>query len=269
MDIGELRVDPVVDGAGRFVPTKSYRGTTVDQWRGHEDLLDADGRLSFAIGGFLIRGLGHTTLVDLGGGPTMFRGMRGGAFLGELAALGVSPEQVTDVIFSHLHVDHVGWARTGKGTPTFPNAVYRCARADWTFFMTEEHTDPALAMTAPVLTPISDRFELWDGQRTLLPGVDVLPAPGHTPGSVVVVVSSGSARAVLLGDVVHCPVELVDDEWAGLGDVDAGLARRTRAALSRELEGGETAVSAAHFPGLRFGRLLRAEGRRRWLVGQA
>ena len=78
--------------------------------------------------------------------------------------------------------------------------------------------------------------------------------------------SSGADRAMLLGDVVHCPVELVDDEWAGLGDVDPALAKRTRNALARELEGDEVPVAAAHFPGLQFGRLLAANGKRAWVV---
>src|SRR5205814_8580706 len=100
----------------------------------------------------------------------------------------------------------------------------------------------------------------------LLPGVDTMAAPGHTPGSTIVVVSSGADRALLLGDVVHCPIELIDDEWGSMGDVDPELAKRTRIALARELEGTDVPVAAAHFPGLQFGRLLAAEGKRRWVV---
>ncbi len=118
-----------------------------------------------------------------------------------------------------------------------------------------------------MLDGLSDRFETWDScATTLLAGVDTLAAPGHTPGSTVIVVSSGDERAMLLGDVVHCPVELVDDEWGALFDVDPALALRTRIALNRELEATGVRAAAAHFPGLRFGRLLRGEGRRRWVV---
>jgi glyoxylase-like metal-dependent hydrolase (beta-lactamase superfamily II) len=93
-----------------------------------------------------------------------------------------------------------------------------------------------------------------------------MSAPGHTPGSTILVLSHGAARGLLLGDVVHCPVELLDDEWSGLGDVDPALARKTRNALARELEGTDTPVAAAHFSGMVFGRLLLAEGRRSWVV---
>jgi hypothetical protein len=82
----------------------------------------------------------------------------------------------------------------------------------------------------------------------------------------MLVVSSGAARAMLLGDVVHCPVELLDDEWAGLGDVDPALAQRTRVALAKELEGADIPVAAAHFPEMAFGRLLAGQGRRSWVL---
>jgi hypothetical protein len=62
-------------------------------------------------------------------------------------------------------------------------------------------------------------------------------------------------------------VELLDDEWAGMGDVDPALALRTRQALIRELEGSDVPAAATHFAGMQFGRLLAAEGTRRWVLG--
>jgi glyoxylase-like metal-dependent hydrolase (beta-lactamase superfamily II) len=262
MHVGEIRIDPVIDGTGRFSPTKSFRGTTEEQWSVHRDLLDEDGLLGFAMGGFLIRGNGHVTLVDLGMGARSWLGIDGGAYLASLAEHGVSPADVTDVIFTHLHFDHIGWASTEEGEPVFPNATYRCSPADWGHFMGDNPDDEVVAR----LGPVRERIEMWDHAGPLLSGIDTQHAPGHTPGSTVVVVSSGAERAMLLGDVAHCPVELVDDEWASLFDVDPVLAAKTRVALNRELEGSEIPVAAAHFPGLRFGRLLRGEGRRRWVV---
>ncbi|HZU72184.1 MAG TPA: MBL fold metallo-hydrolase [Acidimicrobiales bacterium] len=258
--IGDIRVDGVMDGEGRFQPTLSFRGTTPEQWEVHRDLLDEDGLLGFSMGGFLVRTGDRTALVDLGLGPRQFLGIQGGAFLDELAALGVTPAEVTDVLFTHLHFDHIGWA-TAEGRAVFPNAEYRCAQADWDHFMVSEPGDEAQLLEAA-----TDRFSTWDDDGVLLPGIDAMAAPGHTPGSTVLVISSGTERAMLLGDVVHCPIELVDDEWASMFDMDPALARRTRLALNRELEGSGVPAVAAHFPGLRFGRLLPGEGKRRWVM---
>jgi len=222
-------------------------------------LLTDDGQLELALGGFLVRSADRVVLVDAGVGRVSSGVFQGGLMMDSLARQGVRPEDVTDVVLTHLHFDHVGWA-TQQGSVVFTGAVYRCDVRDWKHFV---GPDPGATRK---LSPLEDRMSFFDRSGPLLPGVDVLSAPGHTPGSTIVVISSGTERAMLLGDVVHCPVELLDDEWAGMSDVDPELAKRTRNALARELEGEDTPVAAAHFPGLRFGRLLTGEGRRRWVV---
>jgi glyoxylase-like metal-dependent hydrolase (beta-lactamase superfamily II) len=276
MQVGEVDVLPVHDGTFRVKATEAYRtgqpeqpangrGTDDDDWALHAGLLDGGGMIELALGGFLVRAGERVVLVDTGLGalkaPLGGAEMIGGQLLESLAAYGVPPAEVTDVVFTHLHFDHVGWA-TRHGEVVFPNATYRCDRRDWDHFVTG---DPA-GGGARKLRPISDRLSTWDRDGTILPGLDAMVAPGHTPGSTIVVVSDGAARALLLGDVVHCPVELMDDEWAGMGDVDPELAKRTRIALAREIEGKDVPVAAAHFPGLQFGRLLAGEGRRQWVV---
>jgi glyoxylase-like metal-dependent hydrolase (beta-lactamase superfamily II) len=264
MDIGDLVVAPAFDGVMK-APVTAYRGTTDEQWAPHRRFLSSDGSLDFALGGFLVRAPGERlVLVDAGIGPrsgVIMNGAgeyRGGDLLTSLAALQVRPEDITDVVFTHLHFDHVGWA-SNEGAIIFPNATYRCDGRDWQHFRDNDRVQP-------ILTPIEQRLTTWDSSGPLCPGIDAMSAPGHTPGSTILVLSSGSARGLLLGDVVHCPIELIDDEWAGLGDVDPELAKRTRNALAREIEGTDTPVAAAHFPGMVFGRLLSANGRRSWLV---
>jgi len=268
MQVGELRIDAVMDGTAMFPPTAAYldgveaiggKGATDEDWSPHRDLLRDDGMLEMALGGFLVRHGDTVALVDTGVGLIDSGPFKGGQLIDNLAALGVTPADITDVVFTHLHFDHVGWA-TSKGAVVFPNATYRCHTHDWEHFFGPD------AGATKKLTPIADRIELWDADDTVLPGMDTMTAPGHTPGSTIIVLSSGEQRAMLLGDVVHCPIELLEDEWAGLGDVDPVLAKRTRNALARELEGTDIPAAAAHFPGLQFGRLLAGEGRRRWIV---
>jgi glyoxylase-like metal-dependent hydrolase (beta-lactamase superfamily II) len=277
VNVGDIRVDSVLDGAARVPPTLAYgaplgnlngKGTDEADWSPHRGLLDAEGMVELALGAFLLRGgpLGErVVLVDAGCGPRGFGAFESGAMLGSLAALGVATSDVTDVVFTHLHFDHVGWA-SRDGDAVFANATYRCDAADWAHFVDTPATDRGHERSLRYITPVADRFEMFSGTRPLFPGVDVRLAPGHTPGSTLVIVSHGPARAILLGDVVHCPVELLEDDWGTIGDVDPPLARRTRESLARELEGTDVPIAAAHFPGLQFGRLLPGQGRRSWVV---
>ncbi|HMC43229.1 MAG TPA: MBL fold metallo-hydrolase [Acidimicrobiales bacterium] len=236
--------------------TEAFAGTTDEMWAAHREFLNAGGQLELELGGFLVRTADRLVLVDTGVGRSI-PPFEGGHLLESLAAWDVSPQEVTDVLFTHLHFDHVGWA-TRQGDVVFPNATYRCDARDWAHFV---GPDPGATRK---LSPLSGQLATWDTSGPIIPGIDALAAPGHTPGSTVIVISSGAERALLLGDVVHCPVQLVDDEWAIMGDVDPDLARQTRNQLAAELEGSGTLATGAHFTGMRFGRLLPASGRRYW-----
>jgi glyoxylase-like metal-dependent hydrolase (beta-lactamase superfamily II) len=270
--VGQLEVVPVLDGVGYVDPTV-FPDTTRGDWEAHREFLTPDGLVELSVGGFLIVGGrdGRVVLVDAGIASITGAMVQGGALLENLRSAGFETTDVTDVVFTHLHRDHIGWASDG-GAAVFPKATYRCDIADWAWFVesgpeSAPITDVMAVVARSVLPPIADRLEPWSGGTTLFDGVDVVAAPGHTPGNAMVVVSSGAARAVLLGDVVHCPVELVDTEWSGLADVDAVLAAKTREIVARELEGDGTPAAAAHFPGLSFGRLVRAAGVRQWRIG--
>ncbi|MGE0881400.1 MAG: MBL fold metallo-hydrolase [Acidimicrobiia bacterium] len=261
LNVGDYQIVPIIDGVlHSSIDSFLGKGSKPEDWRGTSTSLRTDNTVELALGGFLVRGPGdRVVLIDAGLGPLQRPGMNGGLMLDNLRAAGVETGDVTDVLFTHLHFDHVGWA-TQKGNVVFENATYRCDARDWDWFV-----GPDEGATRK-LNPLRDRIETWDGPGTVLPGIDIQMAPGHTPGSTVIVVSHKTDRAVLLGDVVHCPAELIDDEWGTMGDVDPELARRTRAALNRELEGSTAHVVAAHFPGLEFGRLLGGQGKRQWVV---
>lgn len=263
MRVGSIEIVPLLDGVARIPAGEllRYRGPVEDPWTAHRDLLEEDGSLELALGAFLVRTGSRLVLVDAGVGRLHTGPFRGGALLESLAASGVTPEEVTDVAFTHLHFDHVGWA-TRRGEIVFPRATYRCHPDDWHHFVERPEADPGAVRK---LAPLRDRLEPFTDGTTFAPGVTVRHAPGHTPGSAVVVVADGAARALLLGDVAHCPIELLDDEWEFVGDVDPRLAARTREALAAEMEGSGVPMTASHFPGMRFGRLLAGEGRRSWV----
>jgi glyoxylase-like metal-dependent hydrolase (beta-lactamase superfamily II) len=267
MRVGDLDLHPIADGT--FVARPRYFGDHVAP-DAHPELFDRHRTAWLPIGCFLVRTGDRVVLVDAGLGPDqrdLPHGMSlaGGQLLTGLLAHGVSPDDVTDVVCSHFHGDHVGWLFGLEAVPTFPNALIWYGEADWQHFVTgtaamDDH------IRAGFLAPdTSGRLRPVDEDTTVAPGVDVLLAPGHTPGHMCVVVSSGPYRALLLGDSITCPVQLDEPSWNSMSDVDPALARRTRERLWRELEDGRTTGAGAHFPELRFGRVLPGVGRR-WLA---
>jgi glyoxylase-like metal-dependent hydrolase (beta-lactamase superfamily II) len=268
MRVGDIEITALHDGRWRLPATAMYSNTDED-WLPHRQFLDDDGMLPCELGGFLVRSGERLVLVDTGAGASPDPAF--GRLLTSLSAVGVSPDDISDVVLTHLHFDHVGWASDGERA-VFPNATYRCDARDWDFFVGPDGYDegPHLAQLGGLpatdrLAPVEGRLETWSSDIAIAGGIGLRAAPGHTPGSTVVVVSSGEERAILLGDAVHCPVELLEDEWEFIADVDPALARRTREALAREIEGSGIPASAAHFPEMRFGRLLPAAGRRSWV----
>ncbi len=265
--IGDLELHSVSDGT--FVARPGYFGDDVPD-DAHPELFDRDHTAYLPIGCFLVRTGGRLVLVDAGLGPDRYdlpHGMLliGGQLPAGLRALGVGPAEVTDVVCSHLHRDHVGWLFDLEARPVFPNATIWYGAGDSDHFVTGTGTMSAHIRRGFTSPDNAGRLRLVDADTTIAPGVTLLRAPGHTPGHLCLVLSSGDDRALLLGDAVTCPVQLDEPTWHSMGDVDPALASRTRERLWRELEDGRTVGAGAHFPELQFGRVLPGTARR-WLT---
>lgn len=120
MKIGGIEILPVHDGVGREKADEVLtRPGVLDAWSCHSEHVSFDGMLHLDLGGFLVRTGERTVVVDAGVGTIDNGNYAGGRFLESLRSYGVGPEDVTDVVFTHLHFDHVGWA-TRKGEIVFP-----------------------------------------------------------------------------------------------------------------------------------------------------
>ena len=264
MQIGDIHIHPIADGTFRASP--QYFGEHVTA-RGHEDLFSRHGQAWLPIGCFLIRTRSRNVLVDAGMGPELSDGdprrvLVGGQLMTGLYAIGVPPADIDDVICTHLHSDHCGWLFDAEARPVFPKAGIWFGAQDWhhfvlnrEFFMHDHIRHGFTDSSEGRLHPVSEEV-------TVTAGVDLLMTPGHTPGHMAVVVSSQGNRALLLGDAITCPVQMDEPSWQALGDVDPGLAARVRARLFRELEDPGILAAGAHFPELRFGRVVAGQARR-------
>lgn len=202
----------------------------------------------------LLRDDDTTVLVDTGAGPTPRAFMPEGDawLLDELARRGVSPEDVDVVVHTHLHVDHVGW------TGSFPNARYVVHDRDWAYFMSEPSLAERPHLREKVL-PL-ERVERVTAETEIASGIRVQPAPGHTPGHVIVRADGVAA----IGDLAAHELQIADPSLVFVNDMDAAVAAATRRSLIAELAAEGTAVIAGHFRGI--GRFEAAGKGFRWAV---
>jgi glyoxylase-like metal-dependent hydrolase (beta-lactamase superfamily II) len=260
LTLGDISVTHLADGYHRCDPVGSIVGSTADDWARHPHLVDDRGRLVMSMGSLLVRTAdGQHALIDLGFGPNtliladLHMEFWGGRLLRSLEAVGLQAADIDVVLYSHLHLDHVGWTTGADDALSFPNARHVMATAEW------EHWTSGPRIGGPsdaAVAALPERLELVDGEADVLPGVTVLPTPGHTPGHCSFRLTSGRHRAVVLGDAVHCPLQITHPEWNYAGDVVPEAAARSRAALVRELEQPDTVTVGAHFTDAVFGRVL-------------
>ena len=123
MRVGAVNIEGVSDGS-LLVPPGSLFNKNDQDWLPHSQFPDPNGMLPIKIGGFLVRSGERLVLVDTGIGPGSTSD-RTGMFMRSLSAIGVHPAEVADVVLTHLHFDHLGWATDGERR-LFDRAIYRC-----------------------------------------------------------------------------------------------------------------------------------------------
>jgi glyoxylase-like metal-dependent hydrolase (beta-lactamase superfamily II) len=258
--VGDIVVHPIFDGTAVLTPDM-WAGS---DWTEHRHLLDEANRLVVPVGAFLVRVGDKLLLLDAGVGEVRDDMFDGGQLLQSLVSVGATPNDIDVIMVSHLHSDHMGWLER-DGASVFPRATIRIGAADWEHFV----DGASGSKRADRLRVVEKQVELVDGDDVaILPGITTRATPGHTPGHTSSVIASGTERLLVLGDALHCPAQLTETEWQFVFDIDAELAVRTRQALLRDAEEPGTVVLPCHFPGMQAARLVAANGKRRWVVGQ-
>jgi glyoxylase-like metal-dependent hydrolase (beta-lactamase superfamily II) len=175
-----------------------------------------------------------------------------------LAEAGVHPEAISHVVITHIHHDHInGLTRQQDGhyTPCFPNARHYLGRADWEQAQAAlQEPESVESRTLGVLSR-AGLLETVGGRHDLGGGVEVIPAPGESPGHQIVRVRSSERTLYCLGDLYHHPVEVEHQEWAAQW-ADADMIRASRQALVEAALDEQALLLATHIAGI--GRLERA-----------
>lgn len=212
--IGKLRLDVVSDGTFLLDGGAMFGVVPKTIWSRHRTP-DEKNRIVIGLNSLLVRSdEGFVALIDTGMGTKWSPKMReiyglvqAPGLVPSLAALGVAPEDVTHVLFSHLHLDHAGCntAPDGNGglRVTFPNARHIAQRGEW-LDATSDHPAMRESYTPEDLHPVHDAglFDFIDGDVEILPGIRSIVTGGHTQHHQVLVIGEGAGAAIFLADLI-------------------------------------------------------------------
>ena len=262
--LGDTRVSFVPDGAVQGKPREWLPDTTDEIWAAHPEYLDASGYLAASIGGLLVEHGERALLIDAGFGPQSLPGepgtpngaIYGGALLDSLAELGRQPEQIEAVAFTHLHIDHVGWAWhdvPGGDQPAFARAEYLVAEPEWT----HRNLLEAGGTTKEIVARLAPRVRSVIGGQEIFPGVEVRITGGHTVGHTQYLITGGGTRLIAFGDALHSPLQVDHPDWSCVYDHDRVASAGYRHRLLAELEEPDTIGFGGHFADVVFGQVRR------------
>ncbi|GAB2454225.1 MBL fold metallo-hydrolase [Comamonas humi] len=262
--IGALQVTALFDGVVAL-PRSQILGVDAAgvQQLLHQRYVPEDPQgLQTAVNAYLVRLGGKLVLVDTGTARCFGDGL--GQVLRHLRLSGNDPAQVDAVLLTHAHPDHLCGLLDGEGRPAYPNAQVYLSREDAAYWLdpanepaAPEALRPLFGMARDAVAPYeaAGRLQRFGPGEALLPGVTVLPTPGHTPGHVSYLLDAGPGAAPLLvwGDLVHYhAVQLAQPEASYEPDTNRPQAIASRRAMLARAADAGWWVAGAHlpFPGL-------------------
>ncbi len=262
-------------------PQQMFPDVSREDWGPYEDILE-NGQIQLYYGVWVVRSQGQTILVDTGMGPGPHEHLdnRTGNLYEELRPIlipadrlnntNVGPsDEVTIVVHTHLHGDHVGWNirySGGMPAPNFRRARYLVPKLDWDYFNQPEVLEERPYIKTQVL-PLQRlrKMDLIEGEYNITDEVSTFPTPGHTPGHQVILISSQGQKAMIAGDVLHSKAQVFEPDWTAGVDTDKDASRRSRAALLDRAQNEDYVVAAGHFhPDDHIGKVVLRDGKRYW-----
>lgn len=270
--VGDAVVTSLTDGSTQQDIRPLMSGTTpeeIDRLLARDFLTNP---VEMSMNAFLIELGERKILVDVGAGNEFGPGVAGRLREG-LTAVGIRPEQITDVLITHAHMDHIG-GLAHEGKPAFPNATIHLGQQDSAFF-----ADAAAMKRAgypePFITTYARTVGIYPqaqvrpftGRVEILPGITAQVHPGHTPGTAVYTLTSKGQSLHFIGDTVHvAAVQMRRPAITMSFDIDPANARTVRETIFARFADEAALVAGPHiqFPGV--GRLRKlAENSYEWV----
>lgn len=253
--IGQLEAIVLKDGDLAF----PNDGSTIGLGRSPDEvgaLLEAAGEpvdmLHLSIQVLLVKAADRVMLFDAGAGPV--ESADAGRLPQALRAAGLGPEQITDILISHGHWDHIGGVVDAQGNPGFANATIRMSAPEWQALQADEDN-------ARMVQAIAGQVETFAPGGEVLPGVTSVEMDGHTPGHSAYRIASGDEQLLYIGDSAHHYVVSVQrPHWTIAFDRNAPLAEHNREALLARAADESLPVHSPHFPFPGLGHVERGDG---------
>jgi glyoxylase-like metal-dependent hydrolase (beta-lactamase superfamily II) len=253
--VGAITVTALSDGS---VPQDLHKLLTATTPRRIDALLHAaflSNPVEASINAFLFPLPDRLVLVDTGSGE-LFGPGNGGKLVASLAAVGCRPEQITDILITHVHTDHSGGLVQG-GRRVFPNATVHVGQPDVDFFLDpgnsakfgydRRYFDEAIATLKPYVD--AGKVAGFSSTTTVVPGVVVTLHPGHTPGSAFYTLVSEGERITFIGDIIHfAAVQFPDPSTTIVYDLDSKAAAAARAQAFAGFARDRELIAAPHLP---------------------
>lgn len=257
--IGEIDVLVISDGVLPLPTTMlGYNADPTDRAAWMHDMFLPPDAFDWALNVVLVRSGGQTILIDAGlGADPELNLPRAGQTVRRLEAAGIDLGAVTDVVLTHMHMDHVGGLLVeGVKERLRPDLRIHVAAAEVKFWESPDFSHTSMPQGFPdALRSAAKRFKreyqsqlrLFDVEHQVAPGIVVRRTGGHTPGHSVVRIASGADALTFAGDAVFA-VGFDQPGWYNGFEHDPEEAARVRIRLLRELaETGELLV-ATHMP---------------------
>jgi glyoxylase-like metal-dependent hydrolase (beta-lactamase superfamily II) len=214
-------------------------------------------------------------LFDAGAGTAF--GPATGKLLRGLARIGIGPADVKTIFITHAHPDHVCGLVDASWVPVFPSAGIIAAKTEVDFWTSEnpdlsgirvqpENRDQILATIKKTLAAVKANLELKSPGK-VSPQVELIPAPGHTPGHSLFKVSQGDDNLLVMGDAVHVfALQFPHPEWTMAYDTYPAQAVKTRRKLFKDEAADRITLLGAHMPFPGIGHVRKAKQGYEWVA---